>query len=510
MLGRMDTMHTIFRSARGFFCGTFLSRLSGFCRDMAMAFCFGGSAEVGAFLVAFRLANLFRRMLGEGNLQAGFIPHFESLRKESFEEAVHFYRETALFLGGVSGAVVVASEGILWMMLGELDESWREIAVLTMWMLPGLLFICLSGLNQALLQSQKRYFFPSASPAVFNGVWILAAVCTQNMRWLAVWITLGCALQWALSSWEVRKEFSKVEKRQRRWFSLSCRKLVGLMTLGLIGTAAVQVNSALDAIFARLADLSGPVYLWYAIRMQQLPLALFGLALSGALLPPLSRAYQNGDWEKFYGFLRSSLRRVAVLMIPSSFGLMALSGVGLNFLYGHGHFGIGEVERTADCLFAYSVGLIPSVFILLYSQGCYAQKNYRGPAKASLISVLVNIFLNALFVFGCEWGAMSIALATSVSAFVNGYLLSKELPDVLDRSLLRLCQQLILAAVVASLVVWGVQQVSFDGLGATSVEKAWQLGFLSLVYLGTFLGMSSLLKLEEVWSLLKRNPKPEV
>lgn len=503
----MDTMHTILRSAKGFFCGTFLSRVSGFCRDMAMAFCFGSSAEAAAFLVAFRLANLFRRVLGEGNLQSGFIPHFEGLRKESFVNAVHFYRETALFLGFMSAVIILAFEGILWGILGYLSPSWREIAVLTMWMLPGLFFICLSGIHQAFLQSQKKYFIPSLTPALFNVVWMIGAFFTKTMTELAFWITAGSILQWAISARLVRLEMAGIERKKREWFSSSCKKLIQTMTLGLLGVAAVQVNSALDAIFSRLADLSGPVYLWYAIRIQQMPLALFGLALSGALLPPLARAFQDGDENRFYDFLKSALRRVAVLIIPSSLGMISLGGMGLNFLLGHGQFSSQDVQETAGCLCAYAVGLIPAVFVLLLSQASYAKKNYWLPAKASLFSVLVNVFLNALFVFGFHWGSASIALATSISSFVNAYTLFKTLPGGVDKELTDLSAKLLGASVLAAAFVWTLQTLSYPELGITMWEKIWQLSLSSLAFLGVFLGICALLKVEEIWKIvgLRRN-----
>lgn len=494
-------MQTIFRSAKGFFCGTFLSRLSGLFRDLAMAYCFGGSVEVAAFLVAYRLSNLFRRVLGEGNLQAGFIPQFERMRGEGFEKACEFYRGAAWFLGSVSGIVIGGCVGVLWAVRGYLGESWREVADLTMWMLPGLFFICLSGLHQALMQSQKKYFVPSVLPAVFNGVWIAAAFVSGGMRDLAIWVTIGAVVQWSISAWRVRMEFAGVEKR--RGGAFSWRELAGPMTLGLVGTAAVQINSALDAIFARVADLSGPAYLWYAIRVEQLPLALFGLALSGALLPPLARAIREGDEGRFYAFLKAALRRGSLLIIPSTFGIFALGRVGLNFLYGHGHFEVSDVEQTAQCLWAYGAGLIPSVLVLLVTQGYYAKKKYWQAARVSLIAVAANILLNSFFVWGLKWGSVSVAIATSVSSFVNAYLLLKGLPESVDREVLRLSGKVTLASLTAAALTIVFQAVSFGGLALGGWEKGWQLGSSAVLYLAVFCGASWLLRLSEMWEILK-------
>ncbi|MBX9745147.1 MAG: murein biosynthesis integral membrane protein MurJ, partial [Chlamydiales bacterium] len=493
----MDTTYSILRSAKHFFCATFISRVSGFCRDMAMAFCLGSSVEVGAFLVAFRLANLFRRLLGEGNLQAGFVPQFESFRGRGFARAVHFYREAALCLTLLSMVVILLCEGFLWSIFALLSPSWQQIASLTMWMLPGLLFICLSGLNQALLQSQKKYFLPAVTPAVFNGVWIVAAIYSKTIEALAIWVTIGAAFQWAISSFYVRREFFGVERSKRKCFSPDCLQLIRLMTLGLMGIAAAQLNSALDAIFARVADLSGPVYLWYAVRLQQLPLALFGLALSGAVLPPLSRAIQNQEMDRFDGFLGSALQRAALLIIPSSFGLIALGGAGLNVLYGHGHFSLDDVQRTLECLWAYAIGLIPSAFVLLLSQAFFAKNLYWIPARASLYAVLINMVLNALFVFVFKWGAVSIALATSLSSILNCYLLMRSLSLSLAPLLVRLCGRLTIASSLAVFLTLMVQYGGFGGLALTGWGQGMQACSLSGLYLGALLGSFYLLRISE-------------
>ncbi|MBS0625071.1 MAG: murein biosynthesis integral membrane protein MurJ [Verrucomicrobia bacterium] len=479
-----------------------MSRVSGLLRDIAMAFCFGSSPEIAGLLVAYRLANLFRRLLGEGNLQAGFVPQFETMRGLSFGAAAQFYREAALSMAALSGAVALGFELVLWGLLEFLSPDWREIALLTMRMVPSLLFLTLSGLNTALLQSQKKYFWPAAAPVAFNFVWIAAAFLSDGARALSIWIAGACAVQWAMTAIQVRRELGPGEGK-RRLFSPEWKKMIRPMTLGLIGIGAVQINSALDAIFARIADLSGPAYLWYAIRVQQLPLALFGIALSGALLPPLSRAMQQGDMGRFRELLTSGLRNSAALMIPCTFGLFALGGAGLNLLYGHGDFSRSALYETLACLWAYGAGLVPAVFVLLMAQGFYAQKSYWIPARASLIAVGVNTALNGLFVFGFGWGAISVALATSVSAAVNGWVLAKHLGSVFDRGFVLYCFKLVLASLLPAVLVLAAQELGFGGLAFPGLGQVIQFLTLSSIYMGGVVGMSLWLQLDEIKGLLK-------
>ncbi len=489
----MDTTQTVWRSARLSLLGTLFSRFSGLFRDLAMAFTFGASAEMGAFFVAYRLANLFRRLLGEGNLQGGFIPHFESLKKESIDKGVLFYRETARSLGVVSVFTVMGLEIFLYGLRPFLPADWQAIVSLAMWMTPGLLFISLSGLNCALLQSQKKYFWPSAAPIAFNAAWIGAAFIANAPAGLALGITIAYGMQWAVTSAQAQKELPIPTSDPIRLFSPEVKKLIRPMGLGIIGAGAMQLNGALDAIFARLADPSGPAYLWYAIRLEQLPLALFGIALSGALLPPLARAVQEGAHERFQSLLQSAMRSACALMIPCTFGLLALGGAGINLLYGHGDFTLADGHKTQGCLQGYSLCLLPSVFVLLIVQGFNAKKSYGVTVRATLYSVLANVFLNALFVFGFKGGAASIAWATGISSWVNCLILRPKIP-------IAYCLRLTIGSVVAALAV-GVTEGFVGGPTAIGGQIA-QFALLAFVYVGIFIAMALVLQIDEYKNFL--------
>jgi putative peptidoglycan lipid II flippase len=518
----MDSSHSILRSAKHFFAGTSLSRLSGLFRDMAMAFCFGGAPEIAAFMVAYRLANLLRRLVGEGNLQSGFVPHFETLRAKSPHDAFSFYRDSAYSLFASLLLLILAAMGILWLMIQFLPAAWQEIASLTIWMVPGLLFICLSALNSALLQCQKKYFAPAIAPVLFNAVWIVFALLaarftlTHAVRILSIGVTMAFAAQWIASATFARKEV-RVHLEWKEWlhprlFSSEWKKIIKPMALGAIGIGAMQINSALDAIFARIADLSGPTYLWYSIRVQQLPLALFGIALSGALLPPLSRAIQDGDLAVYRRLLSGSLRQAAVLMVPCAFGLFALGASGLNLLYGRGHFSPADLQETLLCLWAYGLGVVPASFVLLLATGCYAKKSYRSPSAASLISVAVNIALNAILVFVFHWGAVSIALATSVSAWLNYVLLYRG--QVLEAGFWKFLAKLTMASSLAATLSLVCGEWLGDGtisllsgksflFSRSPVQQIVQFAGMGSIYLASFLSIARMLRIHEIFALLR-------
>lgn len=443
----VDTPKTISRSTFAFLSGTFLSRLSGLGRDTAMAVAFGINPAIAAFMVAFRFSNLLRRLFGEGPLSSGFIPHFEQMRSVSPEKGAQFFRDLffsmSLFLILLVGLTEVVLCGVLkW---GHLQPDNAQILYLTILMMPGILFICLFGLSSSFLQCEKKFFLTGFAPVAFNLVWIGAALFFKNkdplgaMTPLSLAIVVAFFMQWLMLAPQTLKFLKKSLTCKQcispKLFSAELRNLLKPLLLGIVGVGAVQVNTALDAIFARFASLEGPAYLWYAIRIQQVPLALFGIALSAALLPPLARAIKNQSKEQYLTLLRFSFRRSFSLIFPCTMGIFVLGVSGINFLYGHGSFNQESTYQTVLCLWGYGLGLLPSVFVLLLAPAFYADKEYRIPMLVSVSSVIFNIAMTSLFVFGLGWGAFSIAIATSLSAWFNyfflAHLLSKKMGEPL-------------------------------------------------------------------------------
>lgn len=478
-----DNTHSIIRSAGRFFSGTMLSRISGLLRDIAMAYAFGTQSAVAALLVAFRFAHLLRRLLGEGALQTAFIPHFEGLRRDDPARATQFFFDLNLslcYLLAALVALVSAALGLVYA-FGNLSPGNAEIVWLTLLMMPSLLFICLFGINASLLQCEKSYFVPSAAPVAFNAVWLAGVFCvyhleaSQAMSWLAGFIVLACLCQWAATlpkTYRILKEYHLSFLWQRsKSFSSDVILLAKPLALGIVGVAAAQINSALDAVFARWADPQGPALLWYAIRLQQLPLALFGIAIAGAILPPLARAIKAGDWGNYRFFLDFALRRSIALMLPISAALFVVGDSCVNIIYGHGDFTDASIAGTTRALWGYSCGLLPMTLVLVMAPAFYAQGDYRTPSMASLCAVAVNALLNLVLVGGFGLGAASVALATGISAWVNlfwlGYVLNRRHGAIFSAAGIQSACKIAAASLAASV--------------ATVVASAWLLGKFSVL-----------------------------
>lgn len=429
--------------SKRFFSGTMLSRISGFLRDLIMAFVFGDHPSVAAFFIAFRLANLFRRLLGEGPFQSAFIPHFEGVRLQDPLKASFFFQRLSFLMILILLIITAFSETALYFLgsLFNFSLANQEIITLTALLFPGLIFICLYGLNISLLQCFDSFFIPSFAPFVCNVIWIIGALILKNldptlaMRSLCLFIFLGFFFQWLFT---LPLTLKYVSGNLKDWFSFSIpgevKKLFKSFMFGAIGVGAVQINAFLDAIFARAADLSGPVYLWYSIRLEQLALAIFGIVCVSTIVPRLSRAIKtknNLDAIFYYSY---SLKRIINIMIPCSFAIFALGGSAINLLYGKGQFSNLAVIKTTLCLWSYTFGLLPSTLVILLSSVFYAKDNFRSPTLFSLISIIFNVLLNIIFVFGMKMGAVSTALATSLSSWLNFWILSYYLKDFEKKS----------------------------------------------------------------------------
>ena len=461
----MDEPKSVVRSAMHFFSGTFLSRVTGFMREMAIATCFGAGIGISNFFIAHRFSILMRRLFGEGSLLAGFSPNFESARAVSPKEGAKFFRDLA---ASVSVCLIIAIsilEVVLFVFARKAgaEEGTKEILYLTMTMLPGVLFICLYALFSALLQSEKKYFVSSASPLMYNVVFLVAIwwvkdwISQDAMQGLAFGVVGAFLCQWLIvipGAMKLLKPYlSWKEWLQPKLFSSQFIQMVKGIIYTVIGVGAVQINAAIDTLFAHAASLSGPAYLNFAIRLHHLPLSLFGIALASALLPPLSRAMQGGQVTEYLKLLHFGLSRSFTLIFPCSVAVLVLGASAVNVVYGRGLFDLQATVQVTTCLWAYGIGLVPAVLVLLLAPAFYAKKDFKTPLKASLISIALSLVLNTVLVFWMGLGSASIALATSVAAFANYKFLARKLSDVVgpifDRESRRACLKVMASSLLA-------------------------------------------------------------
>ncbi|MBU6383654.1 MAG: murein biosynthesis integral membrane protein MurJ [Verrucomicrobia bacterium] len=443
----IDHPRSITKSALSFLSGTALSRVSGLARDMSIAYVFGTSSAIAAFLVALRLANLLRRIFGEGALLNSFIPHFEAYRKDNPNTAATFFRDSFASIVVVLVLLIALIELVIYSCVWFLECTADTIQVLqlTAIILPGVLFICLFSLCSGLLQCEKNYFLTGISPVAFNAIWIASVWIFRNqipdvaVVGLAVGITIAFLSQWLITMPKtlaiLLQSVNIKELVKFRVFTPEMRRMLSSLSMSVIGVTAAQINTAVDTVFARVASLEGPAYLNYAIHIQQLPLALIGISISSALLPPLSRAIHSDNVSQYKSLLEFSLLAAMIVVIPCSIGIFTVGGACVNLIFGRGHFDHVSTYQTTLCLWGYGVGLIPMVISLLLAPAFYAKKDYHTPLKASLLSVVTNFLCNCIlvWVFGC--GPASLALSTSLAACLNAAVLYSQLQKTTQATL---------------------------------------------------------------------------
>lgn len=432
--------------AKAFFSGTILSRISGMFRDIFLAMFFGTGGFLASFMVAFRFANLFRRLFAESALSSSFVPLLEAKKKQSLKESSFFFRDIFFLLCLIGCGVVFFLEATVFLSSYFLKKSiFFEIVPLVHIMLPSLILLMLYGLCSAYLQCHGKYFIGAFAPVVFNGTWCLFAFLAKDtapsfaMRFLSWGVNIAFLFQLLLTGFIASKSLLKVLSKHeifaRIKFKDSLKEVSGPYFLGMIGISAMQINTFLDSFFAKVADVSGPAYLWYAIRIQQVPLSLFSIALASASLPIFSRLIKQSNKKAFEKCVTETLRKNIVLQSFSSVGLFILGFMVLRLVFFRGAFDSLSLSMTLKCFWGYLLGLAFHGSVIILCQAYYALSDFKTPMKASLLSVLCNLICNIIFVFVINLGAVSIALATSISSIFQFFYLQQKLKKTMKLEL---------------------------------------------------------------------------
>ena len=527
------TAYDITRSAGVVGGATLVSRVLGLVRDILTAGFFGTGSAISAFVVAFTIPNLFRKLLGEGALTAAFVPVFTEYREKRGREAGWRVASVIFSLTTlVLGALVVLGFILIWMITGtfELSERFLLVFRLLRVMLPYLFFICLVGLAMAILNSLKHFVVPAFSPVILNLVWIasLFLLCPRfgdqperRIFGLAVGVLIGGAIQLGVQLPVLKKKgfpFRFIPD----WGEPAVRKIVLLMGPGILGFAVFQLNTAVDGFLALVIGPGAPAALFYANRLVQFPLGVFGLAFATAVLPVMARLMARGEKEEFIGAFSHGLRNVLLITVPSAVGLIVLRRPIIALLFQRGAFGAESAADTAWVLLWYSFGLPAFAALKIVTQGFYSCQDTRTPVKVAFGAMLLNLGLNLAVVFHPWLRAHlregGLALSTSLAALLNAatlyYLFRRRLGPVRGRELVSFLGRLLPAAAALGLAC----RLSLSLLSGRLPEAALPARLLAVAVpvgsgLAVFLLAALVLKIEEVGGLLRalkktRRPRP--
>ena len=463
---------------------TMASRVLGFVRDVLTAAFLGAGPVADAFFVAQRLPNLFRSLFAEGAFSAAFVPLFAGMIAHDGKPQAKRFAEDAM--------AVLLSALFLFVLAGEFATPWlldilapgfraepEKFALtvgLTRITFPYLLFISLTALQGGILNSVERFAATAATPMLLNIFLIGALVLVRPLT--------GEAMAWALSL----SGFA-----QFLWLMISChqaglglslpvprltpevKRMLRLMLPGVFGAGVTQLNLVVSTAVASLLPTGAVSYLYYADRLNQLPLAVVGIAVGTAILPSLSRQVRLGDDDGARHTQNRGLELALFLTVPSAIGLGVTALPIMTVLFQRGAFGPAAAHATAAALAAYAAGLPAFVLIKVMAPGFFARHDTATPVKIAFAAMATNLALTLLLGLALGFGHVGVAAATSIAGWVNALslivVLHRRRHFTLDARSRRALPRILAAALGMGLVLWALDEACAPFFAGRFLER---------------------------------------
>ena len=415
---------------------TLMSRLLGFVRDVLLAAAVGAGPVADAFVVAFRLPNLFRRLFAEGAFNSAFIPLFgRAVEEEGDEGARKFAGEIGsalLFCLLVITAIAqIAMPAVVWCLapgfVGD-AEKFDLTVLMSRIAFPYLIFMSLLAFVGGILNTYQRFAAAAFAPVMLNivmsavlGGVLLAGVRDNTMLGviLALGVTVGGVVQLLVVIIDLKRLGFKIPVMRPR-YTKSAKRLLVLGIPGVVAGGVTQINIAVGQIIASMQEGANAL-LYFADRLYQLPLGVIGIAIGVVLLPSLTRQLRAGQTDAYQHSLNRALEFSLVLTLPAAVALAVIPHEIVSVLFKRVRFDAAAVDGTAAALMAFSIGLPAFVLNKVFSPGYFSREDTKTPMIFAAIGMAVNVVLSlALFPFLQHVG---IALATSIAGWVNTGLL---------------------------------------------------------------------------------------
>lgn len=412
---------------------TVLSRIAGFVRDATIAYIFGAGLYSDAFFMAFRIANLLRRLVGEGALTSSFIPIFtEELHLRTKEQARDLLSSVftlfLIILIILTALGVIFSNEIVHIMspgFAATPLKFGLTVTLTRMMFPYMIFVCIMAIAMGALNSVKHFAAPAISPLFFNltiiaTIFALTPFMSTPVYALGVAVLAGGLVQCGMQ-FPFLKKFSLMPRLLFSFKDPALKKILLLMGPAAFGVGIYQLDIFVTMWFASRLPEGSVSYLYYAGRLMEVPLGIFGVAIATAALPSLSEHAAKKDWDQFKSSLSFAMRLINFVCIPATIGLFVLSYPIIDVLFRRGEFGTAATSGTAVALYFYALGLVPVSTSRILSSVFYSLKDTATPVYSALVTFIINTILCYLLVKPLGHGGL--ALATSLSSTVNAAIL---------------------------------------------------------------------------------------
>jgi putative peptidoglycan lipid II flippase len=525
------------------------SRFLGLIREQVFAAFFGSGFAMDAFRIAFRIPNLLRDLFAEGALSSAFVTTFsQTIAKRGEKEAWRLANlvNNALFI--VLSLVVIL--GIIFapqivdifinpaqqLRNAENANLTLELAItLTRILFPFLLMVSLAAVAMGVLNTKERYGVPASASTMFNVgsivgglifAYLLApeyisaslSAVTHHQKLpedvggasraiigMAIGALIGGLLQWLIQAPSLRA----VGYRWQPVLSFrdeGMRQVMRLMAPAIIGSAALQVNIAVNTGFATSIGEGVVSWLDYAFRLIYLPIGMFGVAISTVTLPIASRAAALDNLDEFRHTIAQALRLTLLLTIPSAVGLIVLSRPIIALIYQHGRFTDYDTQQTAVALSCHALGLTAYSALRVLTPGFYALKDTRIPMIASLSSIVTNYLVAKATVdylgIGIRGLALAIPAVTTVNFILLFFFMRRKLGRIEGRSLTLVFGKVLLASLFMGAVCYWINGRLEQALGAaSSLTRLISVGVSITVGIAVFFTTARLLGVGELQQL---------
>ncbi len=407
---------------------TLVSRVLGFVRDITIASSLGASFLSDAFFVAFKLPNFLRRLFAEGAFNAAFVPLYAgSVAADGQEKATRFASEAMslllVILFIVTGVFIACMPWLMFVLapgFADDPDKFSLTVALTRITMPYIIFISLVSLLGGILNSSQKFAAVAATPILMNLSLIVVPFFIQDVTQtmahaLAVAVFVAGVVQWLWLVYFCAKQ-GLLPRLVKPKLTPDVKKLLLLIGPAALGAGVAQINLFIDLIIASQFD-SGVSYLYYADRINELPLAIIGIAVGTALLPLLSRQIRMGEKEAAFHSQNRAIGFSLFMSIPAAIALVALAEPIIRVMFERGAFGAAETAATTPALAAFAMGLPAFILIKILAPCFYANQDTKTPFKIATFCIVVNLAFNLLLMG--SFRHVGMAMATSISGWVN-------------------------------------------------------------------------------------------
>lgn len=412
---------------------TFLSRILGFVRDMVFASMFAASPAFDAFIIAFKIPNMMRRLFAEGAFSQAFVPVLTSYQHSQSVENNHIFINkmlgTLLFsLCLISIPVMLFPKFIIYLFAPGFfaDAGRANLAVnILRYTFPYLSMISVIGFLTAILNTHNRFILPAASPIILSiGLVVGALLWSPHLPapvMALAWIVPVVGVLQIIFILSQYIAINPMPVPQVDWRDPGVRRVLKLMMGALIGVSVSQVGLVIDGILASFLPAGSISWLYYSERLAYLPVGVFGVAVATVALPDLSRAYSANNSAAYADSVIRNIKLVLLLSMPACIGLLSLAKPIILVLFYYGKFSLYDLSMSYNSLLALAIGIPAFMLVKILASCYYARQTVKIPVYCACISLLVNVVLSIILMQ--IFAHAGLALAVSLAAYVNIFLL---------------------------------------------------------------------------------------